>query len=186
MFFLYLCKNNLQKSLTKGYHVCKVIVVLHIYHVSDKQGPSANKNNSLARIKFWVVYLLPSACLIMNLNTSVCVPFCFMKNSVWFFFPAFADITVSSNPNGLIDKGTDVELQCLARSSPFLVTRVQWMRKNSVLAENTMFTLRAVTKDDTEHIAVLLLMKMGRLIQRICGLISYVSVSKLDGIKWRS
>ena len=64
-------------------------------------------------------------------------------------FSAFADITVSSDPTGLIDQGLDVVLRCSARSTPVLVRQVQWMRKNSVLAANTLYTLRAVTKDDS-------------------------------------
>ena len=44
--FLHLCKNNLQKTLTKA-NVCKVIVALHIYHKIfgiRYAGPPANKN----------------------------------------------------------------------------------------------------------------------------------------------
>ena len=30
--FLYLCKNNFAENTNKSYHVCRVIVVLHVYH----------------------------------------------------------------------------------------------------------------------------------------------------------
>ena len=52
--FLYLCKNNLQKTPTKAY-VCKVIVVLDIYHKIfgiRYAWPPANKIKMLALIKF--------------------------------------------------------------------------------------------------------------------------------------
>ena len=43
------------ENTNKSYHVCRVIVVLHIYHNMfgiRKAGPSANKNESLILIKF--------------------------------------------------------------------------------------------------------------------------------------
>ena len=53
--FLYFCKNNLQKTLTKANVVCKVIIALHIYHKIfgiRYAGPPANKIKVLALIKF--------------------------------------------------------------------------------------------------------------------------------------
>ena len=53
--FLYLCKNNLKEKANKSYHVCKVIVALHIYHKKfgiRYAGPPANKIRILALIKF--------------------------------------------------------------------------------------------------------------------------------------
>ena len=54
MFFVPV-QEQFAENTNKSYHVCRVIVVLHIYHKMfgiRKEGPSANKNKSLTPIKF--------------------------------------------------------------------------------------------------------------------------------------
>ena len=54
MFFVPV-QEQFADNTNKSYHVCRVIVVLHIYHKMfgiRKAGPYANKNKSLILTKF--------------------------------------------------------------------------------------------------------------------------------------
>ena len=55
MVFFVPVQEQFAENTKKSYHVCRVIVFIHIYHKMfgiRLAGPSANKNKSLILIKF--------------------------------------------------------------------------------------------------------------------------------------